>query len=121
MEMKTILRGINIGLWIIRFNKKTGECELYTDETMRKLLGVTDDIAPSECYKHWQDNIDPEQCEAVKRAIYEVAKNDGVFQVEYSWHHPQSGTITVRCSGRCVDKNDESFVFEGFHRVIGDF
>ncbi len=121
MEMKTILRGINVGLWIIRINAKTGEGELYTDETMRKLLGVVDDITPSECFKHWQNNIDKEHRSAVDNMIREMAESNNVIQVEYPWYHPQRDKVTVRCSGRCVEKNDEVIVFEGFHRVLGDF
>ena len=121
MEMKTILRGINVGLWIIHINAKTGEGELYTDETMRRLLGVADDITPNECFKHWQNNIDKEYRVAVDNMIHDMAESNTVIQVEYPWHHPQRDTVTVRCSGRCVEKNDEVIVFEGFHRVISDF
>ena len=119
-EMKTILRDINVGLWIIHINAKTGEGELYTDETMRKLLGV-DDITPRECFKHWQNNIDKEYRVAVDNMIHDMAESNNVIQVEYPWHHPQRDTVTVRCSGRCVEKNHEVIVFEGFHRVISDF
>lgn len=121
MEMKTILRGINVGLWIIHINAKTGEGELYTDETMRKLLGVADDITPGECFKYWQNNIDKEYRVAVDNMIHDMAESNTVIQVEYPWHHPQRDTVTVRCSGRCVEKNHEVIVFEGFHRVISDF
>ena len=121
MEVKTILRGINVGLWIIHINAKTGEGELYTDETMRRLLGVADDIAPNECFKHWQNNIDKEYRVAVDNMIHDMAESNTVIQVEYPWHHPQRDKVTVRCSGRCVEKNDEVIVFEGFHRVISDF
>lgn len=121
MEMKTILRDINVGLWIIHINAKTGEGELYTDETMRKLLGVADDITPRECFKYWQNNIDKEYRVAVDNMIHDMAESNNVIQVEYPWRHPQRDTVTVRCSGRCVEKNDEVIVFEGFHRVISDF
>ena len=120
MEMKTILRGINVGLWIIRINAKNGEGELYTDETMRKLLGVADDITPNECFKYWKNNIDKEYRTVADNMIDEMANSNNVVQVEYSWHHPQKNMITVRCSGRCIEKNDETIVFEGFHRVISD-
>ena len=119
--MKTTFRGINVGLWIIHINAKTGGGELYTDETMRKLLGVADDITPGECFKHWQSNLDKEYRSAVDNMIHEMAESDTVIQVEYPWHHPQGDTVTVRCCGRRVEENDEIMVFEGFHRVISDF
>lgn len=120
MEMKTILSGLNIGLWIIRIDAKTGEGELYADEIMRKLLGVDSDATPKECYEHWKNNIKQDALEKVNTMISEMSKSDKVFQVEYSWIHPQNGEIVVRCSGRCTDKTDGTTVFEGFHRVISD-
>lgn len=118
MEMKTILRGINVGLWIIHINAKTGEGELYTDETMRKLLGIDDSITPKECFKHWQKNIHKKCYSDVDKMIDDMANSKNVTQVEYLWHHPQKGILNVRCSGRCVEENDEIMVFEGFHRII---
>ena len=120
MEMKTILRSINVGLWIVHISKKTGVIELYTDETMRKLLGVADDISPDECFKYWQNNIDKECRSSLDDMIREMTESNNVIQLEYSWHHPQNGLVTVRSSGRRVERNDECIVCEGFHRVIGD-
>lgn len=120
MEMKTILQGINIGLWIIRINKKSGTGELYTDSKMKELLGVDDSITPKACYDHWQKNIQPEHIPAVTAMVEEMKKTDKVIQVEYSWDHPQRGEIAVRCTGRCVEQDNDVVTFEGFHRVISD-
>lgn len=120
MEMKTILSGLDIGLWIIRINTKTGEGELYTDEIMRKLLGVDNNITPKECYLYWRKNINPDHCSAVDEMMAEMSNNTNVTQVEYPWFHLQQGEIIVRCSGRRTQKTDSHVVFEGFHRVIND-
>lgn len=118
METKTILQGINVGLWIIRVDTITGESELYTDETMRKLLGVDNNITPKECFVHWHNRVDKAYYSAVDKMINAMANSENVMQVEYPWMHPQHGEITVRCSGRCASKNDEAMIFEGFHRII---
>ena len=118
MEMKTILQGMNVGLWIVRLDTNSGEGELYTDETMRKLLGIDDSITPKECFKHWQKNIHKKCYSDVDKMIDDMANSKNVTQVEYLWHHPQKGILNVRCSGRCVEENDEIMVFEGFHRII---
>ena len=120
MEMKTILSGLNIGLWIIRSNPQTGEGELYADTIMRKLLGIEQNLSPSECYNHWRSNIKPEYIDTVDAMVNEMSKCESVVQVEYLWHHPTNGEILVRCSGRCTDKSDDAIVFEGFHRIISD-
>ena len=120
MEMKEILSGLNIGLWIIRNNLKTGENELYADEIMRKLLGVDNSIMPNDCYSHWEKNINPEYLPTVDMMVSEMANSGDVVQVEYLWNHPQEGEVLVRCSGRCTEKTDETIVYEGFHRVISN-
>lgn len=120
MEMKTILQGINIGLWIIRINTRSGSGELYTDSKMKELLGVDDSITPNACYDHWQKNIQPEYLAAVTAMVEEMKKTDKVIQVEYPWNHPQRGEIVVRCTGRCVEHDNDVVTFEGFHRIISD-
>ncbi|MBR2406476.1 MAG: EAL domain-containing protein [Clostridia bacterium] len=120
MEMKTILSGIRIGLWIVRIDKATGKGELYTDETMRALLDVDDAITPKDCFAYWLKRIHRSDRAAVEAMIDAMTNSDKVVQVEYRWHHPKKDTVTVRCSGRCMEKDEHKLVFEGFHRVISD-
>ena len=120
MEMKTILSGLNIGLWIIRFDPKTNKGELYADEIMRDLLGVDKDTSPDECYSYWQKNIVSEYAQNIDNALDNMINSDKVVQVEYRWNHPQKGEMLVRASGRCTDKNEDVIVIEGFHRIISE-
>ena len=120
METKTILSGLDIGLWIIRMDAKTGEGELYTDEIMRKLLGVDDNSVPKDCYTYWRNNIREKDRAIVDAMVSDMTVSGKVMQVEYWWKHPQVGEVYVRCSGRCTHKDDETIVFEGFHRIISD-
>ena len=118
MEMKTILREINVGLWIARINVKTGKGELYADETMRKILGVYNNITPKECFEFWYKNVDDQHIKSINKMADDMAQSDKVVQVEYLWHNSSKDVIAVRSSGRCTEKNDEIVVFEGFHRII---
>lgn len=120
LEMKEILRGINIGLWIIQIDAKTGQGELYADEIMRELLGVDNNATPRECYMHWYDNINMENRHIIDEMVTKMTDSTKVIQAEYPWNHPQKGEVLVRCSGRCTNKNDEVLVYEGFHRVVND-
>lgn len=120
LDTKAILQGVNIGLWSIRVNIKTGVGELYCDSMMKKLLGVRDGTTPKECYDHWWNNIHPEYISAVAAMVEEMKTSDKVIQVEYGWHHPSKGNISVRCSGRCAEIDNDIVSFEGFHRVLSD-
>lgn len=120
METKTILSGLNVGLWIIRLNVKTGIGELYCNEIMRKLIGVDNGVTPKECYLHWYNNVKTDCISKIDAMIDKMVDSEKVVQMEYIWNHPQKGEVFVRCSARCTEKNDETIVFEGFHRVISD-
>ena len=39
---------------------------------MRILLGVSDEIEPEECYRHWFKNIEPDYVEMVQEAVQEI-------------------------------------------------
>ncbi len=119
MEMKTILKGLNIGLWIVRINKNTRQCEMYADEIMLQLIGADKEFSPTELYEHWYSHIHPQHVEAAEAMLVEMAKSKLVVQLEYPWLHPQNGEMTVRGSGRCTQNNDDFIVFEGFHRAVG--
>lgn len=118
VEMKTILSGLDIGLWIIRINNKTGEKELYADDIMKKLLGIEQTINPADCFNYWQNGIIPDHRSAVNEMISDMADSRNALQIEYHWNHPQDGEKAVRFFGRCTEKSDDVTVFEGFQRII---
>lgn len=119
-DTKAILLGINTGLWIIRKDLTTGESEIYTDATMRELLGVDQSATPKECYQHWYGRIKEGHQKTVDSMVCEMINSQNVIQAEYPWIHPTKNEVFVRCTGRCIEKNDDSIVFEGFHRIISD-
>lgn len=119
MEIKTILSGLNIGLWIIRIDTNTGDRELYTDDIMKKLLGVSKDISPKDCYTHWMNNIKGDSVETVNTMLSEMMNDEKIIQTEYLWNSPdEKGEILIRSSGRCTEKTDGIILLEGFHRAI---
>ena len=52
-----ILDNTNLGLWEIRLDPETGKSEMYADPVMRRIMGITEDITPEECYTHWYSRI----------------------------------------------------------------
>lgn len=120
VKMREILSGLNIGLWIIRTNKKTGDIELYIDSVMKILLGVDTHLSPKDCYSYWKNNVNKEHLTTIDKMVSEMQNSDKVIQAEYLWNHPKKGEILVRSSGRCAKNSDNILLFEGFHRIIND-
>ena len=120
VDTKEILSKTNIGLWVIRVKDGEEDGELFADETMQTLLGVDTSFSPKEIYAHWYNRIDPGHLSVVHSMLREMTTSQFVVQVEYSWLHPTKGNVSVRCTGKCVKKENGVTVFEGFHRIVSD-
>ena len=92
-----ILEGARTGIWTIELEEGCRP-RMYADQTMRSLLGVSDEIEPEECYQHWFQRIEPDYVGMVQDAVEEIL-NAGRAEVIYPWNHPKLGKIYVRCGG----------------------
>ena len=117
---KDLLAEINIGLWILRNNRKNLQGELFADTTMKKLLGVDNDTTPKECHSFWANRIIEEDKPLIDSMFHNMIKNGKLIQSEYSWNHPTRGIVKVRSSGRCIEKTENIIIFEGIHRIVDD-
>ena len=96
-SLEDILEGARTGIWTIELEEGC-QPRMYADRTMRILLGVTDEIGPEECYRHWFERVDPDYVEMVQEAVREMLRT-GRAEVIYPWDHPELGKIYVRCGG----------------------
>ena len=96
-SLEDILEGARTGIWTIELEEGCRP-RMYADRTMRILLGVTDEIGPEECYRHWFERIEPDYVEMVQEAVQEILET-GRSEVIYPWNHPRLGKIYVRCGG----------------------
>ena len=96
-SLEDILEGARTGIWTIELEEGCRP-RMYADRTMRILLGVSDEIDPEECYRHWYENIEPDYVEMVQEAVREILET-GRSEVIYPWKHPELGKIYVRCGG----------------------
>ena len=116
-SLEDTLEGARTGIWTIELEEGR-QPRMYTDRTMRLLLGVSDEIDPEECYRHWFENIEPDYVEMVQEAVREILEN-GRSEVIYPWKHPELGKIYVRCGG-VPDKTFEKpgVCLNGYHQDI---
>ena len=116
-SLEDILEGARTGIWTIEMEDGC-QPRMYADRTMRILLGVSDDIGPEECYRHWFDNVEPDYVEMVQDSVKEMLET-GRSEVIYPWHHPEWGKIYVRCGGvpdKTFEKSGVSL--NGYHQDI---
>ena len=116
-NLEDILEGARTGIWTIELEEGC-QPRMYTNRVMRMLLGVSDEIEPEECYRHWFENIEPEYVEMVQEAVREIVET-GRSEVIYPWKHPELGRIYVRCGG-VPDKTFKKpgICLNGYHQDI---
>ena len=116
-SLEDILEGARTGIWTIELEEGC-QPRMYTDRTMRILLGVPDDIGPEECYRRWFENIEPDYVEMVQDSVREMLET-GRSEVIYPWNHPKLGKIYVRCGG-VPDKTFQKpgACLNGYHQDI---
>ena len=96
-SLEDILEGARTGIWTIELEEGCPP-RMYTDRTMRLLLGLPGEVEPEACYRHWFEHIEPDYVVMVQEAVREILEN-GRSEVVYPWNHPQLGKIYVRCGG----------------------
>ena len=116
-NLEDILEGARTGIWTIELEDGC-EPRMYTNRIMRMLLGVSEEIEPEECYRHWFQYIEPDFVEMVQDAVKEILKT-GRAEVIYPWKHPELGKIYVRCGG-VPDKTFKKpgVCLNGYHQDI---
>ncbi len=114
-----ILDTIGVGLWIIRLSPSSQRYEMLADDTMLRVLGITDTLTPEECYQFWYSRINDGYYDYVNHSIESMARGDRAVQLEYTWKHPLYGEVLVRCTGIRVEDEEEGWTrLEGYHRII---
>ncbi|MCI8664986.1 MAG: response regulator [Hungatella sp.] len=118
-SLEDILEGARTGIWTIELEEGR-EPRMYADRTMRILLGVSDEIGPEECYRHWFANIEPDYVNMVQESVQEILEA-GRSEVTYPWNHPERGKIYVRCGG-VPDRQfkNTGVCLSGYHQDITD-
>lgn len=118
-EAEMILRGSGIGTW--RIEMEDGKPpKMFADATMKKLLGIEDEVTPEECFVRWNSRIDEGATKDVQKAI-DTIKKEGTGEVTYLWHHPTLGEWYVRCGGtKDTTYEKKGLQIRGYHQNVTD-
>lgn len=117
---KDILRDTNIGLWVMHVKPDNKNTELFFDETMESIMGLTEKLSPEEYYEFWHNRIREDYVSYVDENFALMATINKVVQVEYPWNHPTMGEVIVRSNGKMTKKSDKVSVIEGYHRIFSN-
>lgn len=118
MDAKDILAQVGIGIWLMRYDKKADDGELWVDSTLHNLLGIPTDLSPAQSFDYWRNSLTEEIKQKLRDLVREMQVSGKVFQFEIPWTHPERGLLVVRYTGKCVERDGDSFLLEGFHRII---
>lgn len=108
----------DLGLWEIRIDPQSGECELYPDKVLCRILGMGENLPPKESYQHWYSRIKDGYYELVNQAVEQMIETGNIVHIEYPWIFPSRGEVMVRCVGIRRENCDGMICLEGYHRII---
>ncbi|MBE6966793.1 MAG: hypothetical protein E7441_12280 [Ruminococcaceae bacterium] len=101
-----------------RVDEKNNRRELYVDDVMERVLGLTEKVSPSECYDYWYSRISHEDKEYVDHSVNVMIHDGKAVQLGYRWNHPNIGQVTVRSSGIRTSDESGKIMLEGYHRIL---
>lgn len=119
-EYSNILSLINLGLWVIHIDRRTGQGEMLVDDTLRRIMGIQMVLTPEETYKFWFSRVKPECRQYVESCVEQIVETGATVQLEYTWSHPIRGDITVVCTGLRREITSEKITLSGYHRNLHD-
>lgn len=117
-KMQEVLQEAQTGLWAIELDEGALP-RLYADQSMLKLLGYEQEPTPEDCYQYWYERIAEKDYPIVASTVERLC-HDERSEVEYSWNHPDLGTIYVRCGGIRDSSYHQGICLRGYHQNITD-
>lgn len=120
MQHSEILRSLNMGLWMLRSADNGRLVELYTDETMRRILGLKQQINPDDCFRYLIEHVRPDLQSYVINSMDHAMKTGRVTRMQYFWEHPEKGEVEVCSTCARAEAFKGEFCLHGYHRIISD-
>lgn len=120
LHYRDVLKNTDLGLWFIRISSDGSRKEMFSDETMRRVLGLDHKLSPTECYDYWYGRINEQYYPYVEQVMASMLHSGHVLQLEYPWKHPTRGEVMVRCTGIRTADSGDMICLEGYHRMISD-
>lgn len=120
LDSNDILHQNHIGLWIVRMDKESGNCELHVDRTFEEISGLDQKCTPRERFDFWYNRIEEQDEKLVREQLRCMMDTDKMILVDYTWKHPLMGNVMVRYSGKRVQNTEGVVVAEGYFRVINN-
>lgn len=116
-DIKEYFRAGNMGFW--KFELEKGKPQrLYADAIANSLFGTPEDMPPEERAVFLRSHIHPDE-----RALFEeyfTGLQESESEIIYRYIHPVSGSMYVRCTGRCISRSNNIVSIVGYHSRIND-
>lgn len=125
INVHKILKYVDVGIWIIKFDTNTGKHEFYVDDTLRKLMGIekNHDMKPEEIYEYWYKRIELKDLEKINRVFknmirmfYKQDYKYTIDEVDYIWNSPKQGRRNIRCGGKIIEYKNGVYKMCGYHQ-----
>ena len=115
-----IFDALDLGLWVIRISQDRTHFEMLANDTMYRILGITNTPSPEECYQTWYSKITKGYHHYVDHSLARMIETGRIVQLEFTRHHPTLGEVLMRCTGVRMPDEDGMICLKGYHRIISN-
>lgn len=108
----------DLGLWVMRVDVQTRECELYPDEVLCRIMGLKKNQSPKDTFMQWYTGIDGQHREYVNGVLKDMIYTERITQLEYPWNDTDKGEVLMHSVGVRREAHDDIVCVEGYLWVI---
>ena len=122
LDMHTwdVLHSVSVGLWVLRIVDDGDQIELYVDDTLRRMLGMTERLSPKACYEFWRERMSEKDQKSMHDVIRAAIESSQTGRLCYMWDHPTRGLIEVRSIGTLGESVEGEHRLQGCHWIAED-
>lgn len=131
IDVYEILNSVNVGIWLMEYSKAENIYRFYGNETLARIMGLSKqqmkDLSSVQWFKYWYDRVDPYYLNDVQKTIdnmifmFEYDRESYITdEVCYIWRHDTKGNVNIRCGGKVIAKDGNTYRICGYHQDYTD-
>lgn len=125
IDIYEILDCVDVGMWIIEYDEKSGHHKFKINDTLRRIMGLDEKLymTDEEHYKYWYERIESEYVKDVNQVLNNMIRMFNqkgqeytIDEVCYIWNNDKTGKRNIRCGGKVIEYKNGIYKMCGYHQ-----
>ncbi|MDO5397662.1 MAG: HD domain-containing phosphohydrolase [bacterium] len=112
-----VLKGMQMGLWRVRVNIKTGEHIAEFNDYANEMLHLPEELDGAQLFEYWRSHIDSDYQSDIDNFFSRIMDEGLETEVQYIWNPTGERELFMRIKGKTEERAEDYVVLSG---VIDD-